>query len=192
MAAAVLPLFASPAGTAAAATAAGTAVGPVTAAASGAGALGGATGASLFSALPTLSLSTGFSLISGAGSILGGFQQAGAYKAQAQQSELAARAEELKGREQADKIRRSLQATLASQNAAFAARGVSIGSGTPVNISNVSRTEAAADIEAAQFGSTMSAGSLRSQGGIYRQYGSAAKIGGFTSAFGPVRRSLYA
>lgn len=154
------------------------------------GVLSAGTAGAIGYALPSASATLG--LVSGGASILGGFQQAGAYKAQAQQSEMAARTEELRGREQADRIRRSLQATLASQNAAFAARGVASGSGTPINIGNVSRTEAAADIEAARFGAGTSAGALRSRGGIYRQYASSSVAGGFSGALQPIRRSLYA
>lgn len=127
-------------------------------------------------------LSTGLTAASAFGSIMGGNQQNAVYRAQAQQSELAARQEELKGREQADKIRRSLQATLASQNAAFAARGISLASGTPVNIGNVSRTEAAMDVENAQFGAGMSSAAERAQAGVYRMSGSAARTGGYFNA----------
>lgn len=122
------------------------------------------------------------------GSIMGGNQQAGVYKAQAAQSELAAKAEELKGRDQADKIRRSLQATLASQNAIFSARGISLSGGTPVNIGNVSKTQAAQDVEMAQFGAGVSAAQERAQGQQYRLSASAAKTAGYTGAV----TSLYA
>lgn len=127
-------------------------------------------------------ISGGLTAASAFGSIMGGNQQAAVYKAQAQQSELSARQEELKGREQADKIRRSLQATLSSQNAAFAARGISLTSGTPVNIGNVSRTEAARDIENAQFGAGMASAAERGQAGQYRMSGRAARTSGYTNA----------
>jgi hypothetical protein len=113
---------------------------------------------------------------------MGGQQQAASYKAQAQQSQFAARQEELKGRQQADNIRRSLQATLASQNAAFSARGISLSSGTPLNLANVSKSEASNDIQIAQFGAAQSAGALRSQAGQQKIQASSAKVAGYTQA----------
>ena len=172
MAAAALPLFASASGTAAAAASAGAFIGPVTAAASGAASLAG---------IGSI-LSTGLSAASAFGSIMGGNQEAAAFKAQARQSELSARAEELKGRDQADKIRRSLQATLASQNAAFAARGISLNDGTPVNLGNVSKTQASQDIATAQFGAGMAAEAERGSAQQQRSSASSAKIKGYTGA----------
>lgn len=137
-------------------------------------------GSSLFAALP--SIGTVLSAGSAIGSIMGGSQQNAIYKAQAQQSELAARQEELKGRAQADQIRRSLQSTLASQNAAFGARGISLNSGTPLAISKDSRTQAALDIETAQFGAGQSAAAMRSQAAQSRIEGSAAKTAGYVNA----------
>jgi hypothetical protein len=157
------------AGTAATATAA------ATAATSG---LIGTAGAVTFGGLASTAL-TGFSVL---GAISGGNQQASAYKAQAQQSQLAARQEELKGRQQADNIRRSLQATLASQNAAFSARGISLASGTPANLANVSKNEASNDIQIAQFGAAQSAEANRSQAGQSKLQASSAKIAGYTQA----------
>lgn len=129
-------------------------------------------------------IGAGLTAASAFGSVMSGQQESAVYKAQARQSELSARSEELKGREQADRIRRSLQATLASQNAAFAARGISIRSGTPVNIGNVSTTEASRDIETAQFGAGMASAAERGQAGVYRASGRAASTSGYTNAAG--------
>jgi hypothetical protein len=125
---------------------------------------------------------TGLSILSAGSSIFGGQQQAAVYKAQGVQNELAARQEELKGRDQADKIRRSLQSTLASQNAAFASRGISLASGTPVNLGNVSKTEASYDIQTAQFGAGMSAAAERGTGAQNKISAGAAKLSGYGSA----------
>lgn len=183
MATALLPLFASSAGTAAAATAAGSVVGPVTAAASGAGALGGVTGAGLFASLPSVSLlSPALNAASAFGAISGGLQQAAISKAQAQQYQLQARQEELRGREEADRIRRTLQANLATQNAIFSARGISPNSGTPVTLGTASRTAASRDIETAQFNASQAAGASRSRAAQSRIEGSAAKTAGYTTA----------
>lgn len=127
-------------------------------------------------------LSTGLTAASAFGQIMGGYQSGAVYKAQAQQAELAAKQEELKGREQADKIRRGLQATLASQNAAFAARGISSASGTPIVLGNVSRTEAARDIETAQFGANIGAAALRGEASQYRMMRRQAVGSGYIGA----------
>lgn len=116
------------------------------------------------------------------GSIAGGNQQAAVSKAQAAQYELQARQEELRGREQADQIRRSLQASLASQNAIFRARGISTSTGTPVTLGTVSRTAASRDIDNAMFNSGMSATANRLQGVQSRIEGRSAKATGYTSA----------
>lgn len=171
MAEVLLPLFASPAGTAAAASAA-TTIGPVTAAASGAATL------SSFGSL----IGTGLTAASAFGSIMGGGQEAAMYKAQAKQSELSAKQEELKGRLQADKIRNSLLATLASQRAAFSARGISLGSGTPVNLASQSYNEASKDIELAQFGAGMASAAELAQADQYKMAGKSSKIKGYTNA----------
>lgn len=116
------------------------------------------------------------------GSILQGQQQAAMYKAQARQSELSARQEELKGRDEADKIRRNLQSTLASQNAAFAARGISLNSGTPRTIASDSRTQAGYDIQTAQFGAGMSAAAERGTADQLRMAGRAARQASYFNA----------
>lgn len=123
-----------------------------------------------------------------AGSIVGtlqaGRQTAASNKAQAQQYELSARQEVLKGREQADNIRRSLQSTLASQNAAFAARGISLNGGTPANLATVSRTNASRDIETAQFGAGMASAAQTGQAAQSRIAASAAKTSSYATAAG--------
>jgi hypothetical protein len=147
----------------------------------GAYSVGTATALSSVASVGSL-ISGGLTAASAFGSVMGGYQQNNTYKAQTAQSELAAKTEELKGREQADKIRRSLQATLASQNAIFSARGISLSSGTPVNIGNVSRSEAAMDVENAQFGADINAAQLRAQGKEYKLQGRSAITTGYTGA----------
>lgn len=138
----------------------------------------------LLSALPT----TGslVSNVAGMGSLLtsvqSGRQQAAVYKMQGQQAQMAAQQEELRGREQADKIRQALQRTLASQNATFAARGISPNSGTPRVIANESRSEASRDIELARFGAGQSAFKHSSEAGQYVVSSRSARLSGFGSA----------
>ena len=174
MAEALLATFATQAGTGAAIASAGAAIGPVTAAASGLGTL--STVGSLLSPLMTIG--------SAVGQISSGMQQSAIYKAQAQQYQLAAKQEELRGREQADRIRRSLQANLASQNAIFSARGIATGMGTPVTLARKSMTEAGADIETAMFSAGQSAGALRSQAAQSKISASSAMTSGFAGAAG--------
>ncbi len=179
MAAALLPVIAS-AATSAGTSAALATAGGVATAAQVAATTGGMIGSALTAATPFVS--GAFSLLSAGSALMGGSQQAAVYKAQGVQNELAARQEELRGRDQADKIRRSLQATLASQNAAFASRGISLASGTPVNLGNVSKNEASYDIQLAQFGSGMSAAAERGNAAQNKMSAGAAKIAGYGSA----------
>lgn len=148
--------------------------------AAGATATGAAiTGSSLFAALP--SIGTVLSAGSAISSIMGGQQGAAVSKMQARQAELAAKQEELKGRETAATIRRQLNASLASQNAIFAARGIAPG-GTTQTLVNESSSAAARDIEIARFGASQSASALRSQAQQYQVEGSAKKLSGFADA----------
>lgn len=171
-----LILAAGSSATAAGTTAALSTAGGVATAAQVAG-----TGAFLSGAAASIggSLLTGLSIAS---SISGGMQQNAIAKSQAEQYQLAARQETLKGREQADQIRRSLQATLASQNAAFSARGVALNSGTPFNIASQSMTQASRDIDVARFGAGQSAAALRAQGQQSKIEGRAAMMQGFGQA----------
>lgn len=147
--------------------------------ATAAGFTAAATSATL-AALP--SIATVFTAAGAFGSIMSGQQTAATAKAQAVQYELSAKQEELKGREQADKIRKSLLSTLSTQNAAFAARNIQLGSGTPVNLGNVSKTAASQDIDTAMFGANQSAFQQRAQAGQSRIDARTATIKGYTSA----------
>lgn len=151
--------------------------------------VGATTGGMLASGLTSLAGAS--SLLSGAltaasafGQIQAGRAASAESKFTARQYELSARAEELKGREQADKIRRSLQATLASQNAAFASRGISLGTGTPVALAGVSKTEASRDIENAQFGANVSAAAERGNAAQARITARTEAMKGYTGAAG--------
>lgn len=137
---------------------------PVLASAGGSLLSGGLTAASLF------------------GTLKAGQSQSAMYKAQAQQYELSARAEELKGRDQADKIRRTLQTTLASQNAAFGARGINLNSGTARSLATQSMEQATADISKAQFGAGSATEAARMQASQERIAGKTAKVQSYTSA----------
>ncbi len=179
MAEALLATFATQAGTGAAIASAGATVGPVTAAASGLGTL---------SAIGSV-LSPIMTVGSAIGQVSAGMQSSAIYKAQAQQYQLAAKQEELRGREQADRIRRALQKDLASQNAIFSARGIATGTGTPVTLARKSMTEAGADIETAMFSAGQSAGAFRSQAGQSRISAGASKSAGLIGAAETIYRN---
>lgn len=124
----------------------------------------------------------GFGALGVFSSLQAGRYQAAAYKSQSRQGELAARAEELRGRDQADKIKRTLQATLASQNAAFGSRMVALGSGTPRSIASLTNSEASADISRAQFGAGYGAAVSRAGASEARMAGRQAAMQGYIGA----------
>lgn len=114
------------------------------------------------------------------GNITGASQIEATAKANAKQSELAAKAEELKGRAQADKIRNALLSTLASQRAAFSARGLGLGSGTFKNVQAQSYTEANKDIEFTKFGAALNAEQLYGQAKQQKLEGKYGKYKAYT------------
>lgn len=126
--------------------------------------------------------SSGLGLFGVATALQAGRVQAAAYKSQAQQYELSAKAEELKGRDQADKIRRNLQSTLASQNAAFGARGIGLGSGTVRSLATQSMSDASSDISRAQFGAGYNAESARIMGAESRIAARQARVQSYVGA----------
>jgi hypothetical protein len=148
------------------------------------------TGATLSTISAGSLLATGVTAASAFGSIMGGQQQAAVSKSQAKQYELSARAEELKGRDQANRIRESLRSTIASQNAAFASRGIQLGTGTPLALGNVSRNEASRDLQTAQFGSGMAAEAARGTAAQSRATASAQSIKGYADAASSIGGSL--
>lgn len=149
----------------------------------GSGAAGAAAGTAATSTITAGSLlSGGLTAASLFGTLKAGQTQSAMYKAQAQQYELSARAEELKGRDQADKIRRSLQATLASQNAAFGARGINLNSGTARSLATQSMEQATADISRVQFGAGSATEAARMQASQERTAGKVARTQSYTSA----------
>lgn len=172
IAAAAPTAFATTAGTAAAATAAGSFIGPVTAAQSAAGTL------SLVSPI----LQAGGGLFSAFSAYQGGQAESAALRFQARNQELQAKQQELKGRKEALAIRDSLRRTLAAQNAAFAARGIQIGSGTPRNFEISSTANAFNDIDAVRFGADLAELAAKGQGAQFRSSASAARKSGIISA----------
>lgn len=134
---------------------------------------------------PALSFITpALSVASAVGQVSAGYQANTVAQTQARQLEISARQEEVRGRQEADKIRRALNATLASQRAAFAARGINPNTGTPLVLATESRSAAAQDIQDAQFNAQSAATQKRLEGVQSRIQGGAAKTAGYTSAAG--------
>jgi hypothetical protein len=95
---------------------------------------------------------------------------------------MTAKQEELRGRQQADSIRRALQQNLATQRAVFSARGVNPNTGTPLVLSQQSETAAGRDIETAMFNSGMGAAQNRLAASQQRIEGKAAITSGYMKA----------
>lgn len=106
-------------------------------------------------------------------SLIGMAQGYEASKMQAKQAELASRQEELRGRQSALAVKSNLEKTLASQNAIFAARGISLSSGTPTTLSQQSIKQASYDIDAARFGAGQASDALKAQARQYKLEGKA-------------------
>lgn len=164
-------------------TAGGTAVGTT--------GLFGAAGASGTGGIITGALSSlgGGSLLSGLltgasafGQLAAGDMSASLMNLQAQQSELSARYETIKGRQQALQIRKELDRNLASQNATFAARGSLAGEGSSAAAAEASKINAAEDIDLATFGAAMGSESERFEAAQYRAKGASAKTAGTVNA----------
>lgn len=146
----------------------------------GLSALGGAAGiGGGISTIATVSSLAG-SLFSAIGSIQAGNAQAAAQKSQAAQTRLELQAEKTQASVEAENRTRELRRTLASQNAIFAARGVSGGSVDVIRdqtIEDINRIQDRADT----LSSTNQA-ILASQEKSFRQAASFSRTSGFVNA----------
>ena len=104
-----------------------------------AAAVGGAAAAAVPYVAPVVGVAS--SLASAGLAISGSQQQAAALTAQAQQQDLIAKQEELRGQESANQVREALLRSLASQRASYAAAGVTL-EGTPETVAEWTRYEA--------------------------------------------------
>lgn len=145
------------------------------------------TAAGAISSIGAGSLLSGLMTGAGAfGQIQAGNMQANILNLQAQQSELNARMETVKGRQQALQIRNQLDRDLASQNATFTARGVLQGEGSAAAASDASKENAEEDINVAQFGAQMGSESDKLQAASDRINAKAAKQSGINKAVNAV------
>lgn len=185
--ASALAILATTAGTASAASA-GAAAGAtvVTAAASGAATL---------SALGSGLLTIGGLGLTGAGALgqmQAGQQQASALNAQSRQSELDARMELLRGREQATVLAKQRDRDLASANAVFATRGIATGEGSAAAALQEAQRVSSQDIQRTQFGAQLSSASKKTTAQSFRSDASAARQAGFSGAVSSIGGSRFA
>lgn len=127
-------------------------------------------------------LSVGTGVMGAMSAINAGKAQSSMYKNQAQQYELNAQLEKIKGRQEALTLKQQRDQNIASINATFAARGVYSGSGTAAQASIESRKNAADAIDMAMFNSTMQSSQLRGQAANLRTEARTAKRGGYIDA----------
>jgi hypothetical protein len=128
-------------------------------------------------------LRDGLALISGGLQIAGGFQQAAALRSQAEMEKFNARSEEIAGMQAANATRQRLLETLAAQNAAFAASGVTL-DGTPQDVMVQTQSDGDRELSIVRSQSDMNAGARRMQAGIYGQQATGAIVQGFGRAAG--------
>lgn len=141
---------------------------------------------STMAALPSIGsmLAIGGTAASMFGSISAGQQKSDILNLQARQSELDARYETLKGKEQSRIIQKNLERDLASQNAYFATRGLLEGEGSAETAMITSKESATKDINAAMFGSEYASNVSNLQATQYRMSGRSAETSGYTNALG--------
>lgn len=103
-------------------------------------------------------------------------------KAQARQSEVNARLEGVKGRQEALAIKEQRDRTIASINATFASRGGSTTSGSPLTAMRISESNAAGALDTSNFNANMRSLSDRNKAATLRAEGKSAQQIGFVNA----------
>lgn len=138
-------------------------------------------------------LSTGLNLASAGASYFGARDAAGAQLADytqastaadfnAQESDLQARQEQVRGRQAANQIMDDLIQTLASQRVGFAANGVDVSFGTPKSVGAQTIDLASKKLDIVQSDSLMSQIAARRQAAAYRQESASLLAKGQASA----------
>jgi hypothetical protein len=103
-------------------------------------------------------------------------------KAQAKQSEVNARLETVKGKQEALAIKEQRDRTIASINATFASRGGSTTSGSPLTAMRISESNAAGALDTSNFNASMRSLSDRNKAATLRAEGKSAQQIGFINA----------
>lgn len=132
----------------------------------------GAVGSAAASAAPYVS--AGMALASAGLQIVGAQRQASVLRAQAAQSEFAAEQELLRGREQANQIRRQLASVRAAQNARYAAAGVLLDDGTPETVISATEAEADRQVQIVRTNAVIASEDRRLRGGMLNDQASTA------------------
>ncbi len=156
------------------------AAGGTAAAASAGGAAAAAAGTGIAAAAGTgLTWGTALSLANAGLSILGGFSQAGALNTRSGLEELQANQEIIRGAEESNRIRQNLIATLASQNAAYGASGIDVGSGSPLTVAEATAAQADRELDTSRNNTLLRAYARRSGADALQSDASSAILGGF-------------
>jgi hypothetical protein len=167
--------------TASATTAATTAAATTAATSTAAAATTAATTASL---LANPWVAGALALTSAGLGLSGAMSQAAAADAAAQQARLAARQEELRGRDEANTVRRTLMATLSAQNARYAAGGVLLDSGTPADVEDATRAEADRQLTISGGNAALRASDQRANATLYEGRASSSRTAGAAGVAG--------
>lgn len=88
-------------------------------------------------------------------------QQVRAATVQANQQEVAAQQEELRGQESANQVREALLRTIATQRAQYAAAGIALDEGTPQTVEDATRREAERELAIQRGNTAFAAGNSR-------------------------------
>lgn len=123
------------------------------------------------------------------GQVSAGNNSAALMNLNAQQADLNARMETIKGREQALTIKTQLNKDLASQNALFSARGVLQGEGSALAANAVSKKNAQADLDVAKFGADTGSESDKLRAAQDRIEAATARKSGKTEALNTLANS---
>lgn len=127
---------------------------------------------------------TAMSVLGAVQSISAGKQQAASYKFQAMQQNLANRQEQVRAKEAENEARRRFLSTLSSTQAAFGARGINTGVGTPQQALIDITGESGRDIAALKSNAGMNLLQGQMQAQQYRMAGKQASTQGFQAGLG--------
>ena len=125
----------------------------------------------------------GLTVASAGSSLMAGYQQYQAGKAEEDQYKQAADAEQVAGEQRANQIRRDLAAIMGSQEAALASRGVTLGrGGTAETLAREARRTYEEDLRINRYNTLQSSSALKSRADQAKIAANSQLIGGFTDA----------
>lgn len=148
------------------------------------GAAAGAGGAAAAAAGAGFGLRDAVALVSGGLQIVGGIRGYQQAQTQANFEQFNARTEEIAGLQAANDTRSRLLKALASQNAAFGAAGIDVGSGSPQDVMAETQADGERELSTVRNQTVLRAGARRQQADALRSQGTSALIGGVAGAAG--------